>query len=66
MNLRFTLAVTTHRLVDVAVPDRATPEQMSQIFREVISAHTDHGSQKVTIQAVEELAADVAEAKPTV
>lgn len=64
MNLRFTLAVTTHRLVDVAVPDRATPEQMNQIIREVIDAHRDHGSQRVTIQAVEELATAAAETKP--
>lgn len=64
MNLRFTLAITTTRIVDAAVPDKATPEQMNQIIRDVISAHNDHGSQRVTIQAVEELAPTVAEVKP--
>ena len=65
MNLRFTLAITTTRVVDATVPDKATPEQMNQIIREVIDAHKDHGSQRVTIQAVEELTTDKAKAPAT-
>lgn len=64
MNLRFTLAITTYQLVDVAVPDGASPEQMNQIIHDVVNTHSKHGSQKVAISAVEELTDEMANRKP--